>query len=151
PWLPLQDPTNPPPYPGAYAPLTWVNPATVYPPPVGGGATFYPAGAPVDFPSAILANPATPPKGEFGVDWRSVLVRDFRQIINRKLTEYPLVPTGGQLNPADPQLAQAIQDRQNMAKEIYNRLVKVTGALDPNLPANSALLATAPEFQAARW
>src|SRR5262249_22129780 len=143
-------PTNPPLYPGAYAPLSWPIPATGYPL-AAPGPTFYPAGAPVDFPSAILANPAALPKGEFGGDWRSVLVRDFPQLYNRKLTEYPLVATGGQLNPADPQLAQAIQERQTMAKEIYDRLVKVTGALDPNQPANQAVLPTQPEFQAARW
>ena len=54
-----------------------------------------------------------------------------------------------------PGYMQAVQDRQNLARDIYRALIRVTGATDPNIHVNlykknmhQNLL---PEYQAARW
>src|SRR5262249_51959330 len=42
-------------------------------------------------------------------------------------------------------------ERQAFAKQIYDRLVLVTGAKDPNDPANMGMIQAADEYAAARW
>src|SRR5262249_55205607 len=93
-------------------------------------------------------------KGADGTD-------QLRVLLNRNLTPYPAYdniqgrPATGLIDlKAGRNLAQlnkAIQDRTNMATDLYNMLVKVTGARDPRLPKNAAMTATSPEYQAARW
>src|SRR5262249_29151958 len=82
-----------------------------------------------------------------------------RVLLNRNLTPYPAYdgrgarPTGMMdlTGRNRMQFDQAVLDRQRMATDLYNMLVKVTGARDPRLPQNAGLPNTDPAFQAARW
>jgi hypothetical protein len=42
-------------------------------------------------------------------------------------------------------------NRVGLAYDIYNILVLVTGAQDPNAPANAGMVVNSPQYQAARW
>src|SRR5205085_30437 len=73
--------------------------------------------------STSATNP--PWKTEFGADWRSNVGNFLRVDLNRALTDYGASPTKN---------AQALADRQLFAKDIYDALIRVTGACDPNNP-----------------
>jgi hypothetical protein len=148
----------------------------VYPTDQTGAGIAYPPPS-----SRLPINPGTNPPGGSNFDpntWRSAKV-DFpttrvlsaalnKVDLNRKLTDYPhWLPTqaiGGWPNPTpiDPvadqaQLAQAQNDRQQFANDIFAALLAATGSGDPTV-----VFATAPnetgaattqtqQFQAMRW
>jgi hypothetical protein len=124
------------------------NPATPYP--VSSGATFPPT-------------PATgiPPAGEFATSGvasnlynKAVAtggIDQLRVLLNRNLTPYPTYDATGLITNL-VQYQRAVSDRQNMALELYNMLVKLTGARDPRLVAGMDQLKDVTlEFRAARW
>jgi hypothetical protein len=98
---------------------------------------------------------AMSPNSEYGNDWRSTLANRLRVNLNRKLTAYPNQDaTTGVFNSAEYGVYnQAVADRQVMAKELYNALVRVTGATDPNHPSASvdAKDPANASYKAARW
>jgi len=85
--------------------------------------------AATSIPVALLATPATPPSGEFGADWRSVLVRDLRYIINRRLTTTRLSQRRSTQSGRSGARHGHFGPPEN-GRDIYNRLIKLTGALD---------------------
>jgi hypothetical protein len=101
--------------------------------------------------------------GEFTASgWRSKVYDQaatgakLRVLLNRNLTPYPptdqtknsgLINMGQGNNAA--QFAKAEKDRRDMAKELYDMLIKLTGARDPNKVPG--LQPTSLEYQAARW
>jgi hypothetical protein len=87
--------------------------------------------------SAVTSTSATNPpwKTEFSTEWRSNLGNFLRVDLNRVLTDYPG--------------AQALPDRVQFATDIYNALIRVTGAHDPNKPF--VALSTTVDYKAARW
>ncbi len=82
-----------------------------------------------------------------------------RVLLNRNLTPYPPVNPGtGLMDPTKVQ--QAIQDRTNLALDVYNMLIKVTGVGDPrtigyfqSIPSNAEpnYLNRQKNKNAARW
>jgi hypothetical protein len=107
-----------------------------------------PQGPPIPFPS--LAPGTVLPAGEFGPDGRA-LTPVSRIDLSRKLTSYPLAVnqtpvTYNQRFDVDPLAArflQAQQERQNLAQEIYRRLLLVTGvapAANPAAPTDADLM-----------
>jgi hypothetical protein len=141
---------------------------------VGGAATpLQPKGGPTGglaFPT--LANRgATPLTGsEFDPNsWRSLLAQLSRLNLNRPLRAYPnLTPTPVGSNPTvtgsfdftaantQAQYLAAVQDRQQLAQDIFNALVKLAGAVDANtIRANPGGLyplgVNSPEYLATRW
>jgi hypothetical protein len=106
------------------------------------------ANTPIDY----NAPPAALPAGsEFGADWRSVLGTRLRVNLNRTLPGYPpLTPVVGTIAVVDyAAYDQAVAARVEMAKEIFNALIRVTGAQDPNTKAG--MIPASPEYLAARW
>jgi hypothetical protein len=99
----------------------------------------YPTGSPAAFPEAIMVTPpattATPP-GDFAADWRAITACLERLDLNRPLPPYP-APTGGLIDISNPQspTTKAFQAaelaRQQLAEDIYLRLIAVTGAYNP--------------------
>lgn len=96
--------------------------------------------------------PAQWPNSEFGPAWNSTLAwtnipytdpvsPTLKRIdLNRTLKDYP-APNNGLIDlsiPGSPttlQYQKALGDRQELAKDLYRMLIKVTGAMDPNLVA----------------
>ncbi|MBX9678460.1 MAG: hypothetical protein K2X38_06825 [Gemmataceae bacterium] len=125
--------------------------------------TVYKYDAAAGYPKAQSAYPApdptaTPadPSSEFGngtaADYRSIFASRFPRLdLNRKLTDYPLpdVNTGtfalGVMADAT-QFQTAVSDRQQFAKDIFNRLLAVTGASSNP----TAFAPTDPEYLAVR-
>lgn len=114
--------------------------------------------AALKYPQLVVYPPARPnyaapsllPNSDFsGTDWRSTLGNQLHVDLNRKLTDYPLPAVGGIINPS-LQLTTAVTERQRFAKDIYDALVRVTGAQDPNAPGVTAAPAS-PDYMAARW
>ena len=125
-----------------------------------------PTGPPLPFPPLALRNSAVPAGSEFsapglppaspGVGWRALLPGLGSVDLNRPLTPYPLpVPQTTQTyaqrfdTPARAaQFQQAQRDRQQLAADIYSRLLRLTGvpssATIPDQP-------TAAELQVRRW
>jgi hypothetical protein len=97
-------------------------------------------------------DPATtaklPDKSEYSSDWRSRLGEKLRVNLNRPLKSFPTVKNanGYIINMAD--YNQALADRRNFARDIYNALVRVTGAQDPNVVM---MVKTSDEYKASRW
>jgi hypothetical protein len=113
------------------------------------GTPIFPAPTYGTIPSPIVANSEFNPP-----DMRSTLGQLLRVDLSRTLTDYPapaaasgLIPTATAAQQAA--FARAQGDRQQFAKDIYNALIRVTGARDPNVNAN--MQPTAPDYQAARW
>jgi hypothetical protein len=121
------------------------------------------------FPT-LLARGAPPPAGsEFDQNsWRSVLALLGRVNLNRPLRQYPPfnfpAPGAGAVaydlsNPTSATTLAyqaAVQDRQQLAADVFNVLQKVTGAVDANTiranPRNLYPLGVkSPEYQATRW
>ena len=102
-------------------------------------------------PAQIASQQAT---GDFKPgDGRANLLS--RLDLNRKLVSYR-DPTTGMVTPTQATLA--IQDRQRFAKDVFDRLVKATGAVPPatTSPAPAGTLsaangATADHYSATRW
>ncbi len=89
-----------------------------------------------------------PPNSDFGPDWRSTLSSQLKVDLNRPLTTFP--NSGTFLTAAQQITAQAaINDRQAFSMDIYNALVRATGARDPNKVAG--MTAASKDYQAARW
>lgn len=119
----------------------------------------------VRHPQLVAQAPATPgaltswPNSDFTADpattmaiWRSVLSQRLRVDLNRRLTDYPTVPAAGLIALPNAAYTLALTERQTFAKDIYNALLAVTGARDPNNPGTlPAMVNTSPEYQAARW
>jgi hypothetical protein len=70
--------------------------------------------------------------------------------LNRTLTPYPAPDPLTDIITNTVQFQQAQNDRVNFARDIYNALVRVTGAQDPNT-ANPAAVPGSPDYLAARW
>jgi hypothetical protein len=95
------------------------------------------------------------PKGEFGQDWRAdPLFAALKRInLNRNLSPYP-TPDSTTGRFADKDLAQFQQaqgERQQMAKEIFELLQKVTGADPTAQPDESDTPAAGKRWLARRW
>jgi hypothetical protein len=115
-----------------------LTPANKYPQLVAGSNPV----AKFDTPSSVKTSDSTtnPPwKTEFSTDWRSNLGNFLRVDLNRPLTDYTASAT------------QALADRQRYARDIYNALIRVTGACDPNNPNVAQNMPTRQDYQAARW
>jgi len=86
-------------------------------------------------------------------DWRSELGKKLRINLNRTLARYPdLDNTTGLITNYGAYDA-AVSERVRMATEIYEALVRVTAAQDPNFPSAPATAKdpTTPGHKAARW
>ncbi|MCI0462448.1 MAG: hypothetical protein L0Z62_36315, partial [Gemmataceae bacterium] len=114
-----------------------------------------PSGPPIPFPplaQGIL--PSLPPQSEFGPDGRA-LTRPARIDVNRPLTPYPLpspqtLATYNQrfdVPVLEVAFRQAQKDRQELAHDIYRRLLAVTGVVPPVNPATP----TDAELLPRRW
>jgi hypothetical protein len=133
PFLPF-DPTQPAHYvySGAGNPKSTFNPVT-------------------SAPDAKQTTPL-PANSEYGSDWRSTLGQNLRVNLNRTLTRYP-APSGPDQLISNTSLVvynEAVLDRQNLARDIYNALIRVTGAQDPNA-LGVVMVNTSPEYKASRW
>lgn len=138
--------------PYLWNPYNPADPSNTLPPyilsadPVTGAASVSQAALPTNplftanqTPAAVAAAAATlPANSEFepapggGTTFRSVLAQITKLNLNTPLTPYPAPnTTTGAISTTDPDLAQAILDRQNFAQRIFNRLQQVTGALPP--------------------
>jgi hypothetical protein len=97
------------------------------------------------FPAVNVAQPSTvaTTNSEFTPDWRSALGNYLKVNLNRKLTDYSAAASTAGANP------QAVQDRTAFAKDIYQALIRVTGAQDPNVVPGMAV--TSPQYYAAQW
>jgi hypothetical protein len=103
------------------------------------GAPPYPRGPQLPFPpqSALGTVPLpTPPQGsDFGPDWRAAAYLTStlgRLDLNQPLTPYPQVggmAGTGRMDTAQYQTAQ--EDRQKLARKIFNRLCAAVGAINP--------------------
>ena len=105
-------------------------------------AIYPPTSANYAVPTSLKLN------SDFGTDWRSVLGNQLKVNLNRELTPFPISAmlfTGAQLMTAESALA----DRQVLAMDIYNALVRATGARDPNKV--TGMVQTDLEYQASRW
>ncbi len=113
-----------------------------------------PAGPPIPFPPLTLRR-LDIENGEFLADWRAAVADLPRVDLNRRLTPYPLP------SPQTPatynnrfdvaalasQFQQAQHDRQQLADDIYRRLLAVTGVTPPTRPAAP----TDAELMPRRW
>ena len=133
---------------------------------VPGALDQAPAGPPLPFPPLALRNSPVPPNSDFGapglpasspgVGWRSLVAALGRVDLNRPLTPYPLpapqtLPTYNQRfdTPAlADQFQQAQRERQQLADDVYNRLLRLAG-----VPRSAAIPAqpTAAELAVRRW
>jgi hypothetical protein len=142
---------------------------------LGNNAHQPPNGPATPFPTPTLANraaalPGSPkPQTEFTVDWRSADAVLGKVDLNRFLSPYPHLGQGTTaatynsaplIQPYDRfdaavansaaiqnQFKQAQQDRQNLADDIYRRLLRVTSVPTPAVPATP----TAAELAPRRW
>jgi len=133
PWQ--QDPTN--------AAYSYQQPAQAN----GATPATPPGGQPIPFPTVPPAAPLDPLKSDFSLMWQSRIAAFGGVDLNRRLRDYRTDPTqpweaAGNVTAAQAQLA--IQDRQQFAKDIYDRLVYATGA-------NPQATSGTPEFNALRW
>jgi hypothetical protein len=131
------------------------------------GLTFpapvpYPTANPVTFPALTTRATAPPANSEFDTNtWRGVLAQLSRVDLNRIKTTFPAPdPTTGIINMTTngTQFNNALTERQNLAQDIFNLLVKITGSQDPTSLTNNKTLYTnitvavaSSEYQALRW
>jgi hypothetical protein len=125
-----------------------------------------PQGDAIPFPGLDLRKVPVPAHSEFGapglaadaagVDWRAVTTSLGRLDLNRRLTPYPLPSPQTRAtyqNRFDTperaeQFQQAQQERKNLADDIYNRLLSVTGVPRSGKVPNQP---TAEELRVRRW
>ncbi|MFQ3650709.1 MAG: hypothetical protein SNJ75_10270 [Gemmataceae bacterium] len=127
------------------APAIWDPTAAPY----TATATGFPQGAPLSFPGLGLRNGPVPAHSEFDpATWRSTLP-PLRLNLARQLAAYPPV-ANGRFDLSNTTVAQAVQqaqsDRQNLARELFERLRIVVGAR-PVAEASP----NPDEFRALRW
>lgn len=105
-----------------------------------------PSGDPVPFPAVPLG--AVPSNSEFTADFKALSAALGRIDLNRKMVDYPGVDGTTQQIPAGSmqQFQDAQADRQQMARDIFNVLRKVTGAADPATATKDT-----PDYDALRW
>jgi hypothetical protein len=120
---------------------TAMNAATA--PVVTPGGGYAQGGGGVGFqdPTANRVSAGPPAKlngqGEYDpVTWKSTLAAVLSRVnLGRALTNYPALGANpalpNQIDPNSGQYQQAVQDRQQMAAEIYNVLWRVTGCVNP--------------------
>src|SRR5262249_20831460 len=120
----------------------------------------YPTGAAISFPSTSTRATATPRAAtEFGGDWRRTWVNKARLNLNdlswlkpyaqTQFISYPAPGMTGLIDTTDANLTLAIQQRQTLAKEIYQRLLAATGAQHPDTAAMPPVSAPGtPEYDA---
>ena len=121
------------------------------------GASGYPTLNAALNPAVNYANPlsaAAPPKAsDYSADWRLTLGNFLRVDLTRPLTDYPVQNAGGAIPIATPAqraaYRKALDDRVNMARDLYKALIRVTGARDPD--AGIAMAPGTPDYNAARW
>lgn len=115
--------------------------------------TWGPSGMPLSLQSLGSRNNPVPTHSEYTADWRSNLATAGRINLNVKFTNFNdngQVPHDAEGMITDPAIYfNAHAERQRLAKDIFDRLRKVTGAADfpPGGPGN----ADPPEYQANRW
>src|SRR5262249_44851891 len=92
----------------------------------------YAAGAPIPFPNPITSRRTTPANSEFSPGtWQSVDALLGRLNLDRQLRAYPAPdPTTGVITNVAG-YTQALTDRQVMARDLFDRLRRLTGAADP--------------------
>lgn len=104
----------------------------------------YPTGLPLPTPSPDSA-PGT--GTEFSTDFRNTLAYRLRLHLNALANaNYPAPSAAGVMDASSPLYSTAVTNRQQVAKNIYDVLVQVTGA---KAPPNSNV--GTPEYNAARW
>ncbi len=103
------------------------------------------------------ANPAPPalvpenPSEYIANDWRSILGAVLRVNLNRALPDYPAPAVNGIITDTAT-FAAAQTARQQFARDIYNALIRVTGAQDPYPPTPAAnVVVGSDDYNAARW
>jgi hypothetical protein len=114
--------------------------------------TYTAAGYPKTTGSVTPPNGAVlPPNSEYGSDWRSNLGKKLRVNLNRTLFSYPTPDPGDFISKPATLLnyQRAVTERQDFARDIYEALVRVTGARDPNQVAG--MVSTSADYMAARW
>jgi hypothetical protein len=138
----------------------WIYDPSQYPYQMTADAEQAPAGPPIPFPVLTLRSQPVPAESEFSapglppsspaVDWRALSAAIARVDLNRPLTPYPTT-TSARFDvslPLADQFQRATQDRQRLANEIYDRLLRATGVPRsghvPNQP-------TPEELQVRRW
>lgn len=117
------------------------------------------AAAGLTAPNLALAATIPTVGSDFTGDWRSAVSQALRVDLTRPLREYPAPGASGVITntAAGSPFDLAQKDRQQFALDLYNALVRVTGARDPNAltPAgalvNPGMQPTATDYQAARW
>ncbi|MBI2803904.1 MAG: hypothetical protein HYX68_02860 [Planctomycetes bacterium] len=93
-----------------------------------------------------------PANSEYTGDWRSKLGDSLRLNLNRQLPDYPAPNVVGVIVPGNyPAYNAAIGARKQFARDIYNALVRVTGAQDPNTLPPASVVPASGDYQAARW
>ena len=107
-----------------------------------------PSGSAIPSPSLTLPLSPPPPGSEFGSDWRAVDAALGRIDLNRPLPDYP-APDAATSRIRDLTAFQVAQiARTQLARDIYDRLRKVTGAADPT---QAFVTGVAGQFNALRW
>ncbi len=113
---------------------------------LGGGAKPFPSDR----------NASAPPYCEFDPqDWRSLGAALGRVDLDRPLPDYPAPDASGRIGDADGFLA-AQAARQDLARDIFQRLVKVVGVYDPDTYLSETLSVqhappSPPELHTLRW
>ena len=110
-----------------------------------------PSGGPIPFPTPAGNLPPTPAYSEFGPDWRAVSAALGRINLARVLPDFPTPDANShRIDLTNAQNLQnynnALQARQQLAKEIFTCLCQVTGAGNPATAAPNT-----PSFNAFRW
>lgn len=107
-------------------------------------------------PNAGIPGSVVPLKSDFDPHWRSTLGDQLRVDLNRNLQPYP-AHVNGVIDITNATILaaynEAVNQRQVLARDIYNALVRVTGARDPNDPmmAPPPMAPDDPHYRASRW
>lgn len=126
-----------------------MGPAGAYPVRTAAGAVYPNYGV---APNYGMPLPPYPANSDFTGDWRSNLGTLLRINLNRTLLDYPAPNKVGVIVPPSyPAYNAALVARQQFARDLYNALIKVTGAQDPNVIPPAAVVLTSADYRAARW
>ncbi len=116
--------------------------------------TWRATGAPLPFRAIDATSRAAAPPAGSDYDpatWKARLPA-FKIDLKRSLAEYPTPAAGtGTFGAGVAQARIALLDRQNLAKDIFDRLLLVTGAMQPAVALAQTGGASSPEFRAVRW